>query len=90
MDVVQIITSVGFPIVACLGCAWFIKYITDQHREELSRLSATHKETIDRLTEKHEKESNSWVEALNNNTLVMQQILDELKRGGRDNGQKED
>lgn len=29
-EIIDIIKSVGFPIVACAGMAWWIKYITDQ------------------------------------------------------------
>lgn len=35
----QLITSVGFPIVICLIMCWYIKYLTDSHREETSGLS---------------------------------------------------
>lgn len=29
-ELTQIITSVGFPIVACCVMGWYVKYITDQ------------------------------------------------------------
>ena len=47
--VVQVISSVGFPIVACIGLAYFIANEIKQLRE-----------------------------ALNNNTLVIQKLLDKL------------
>ena len=33
-----LITSVGFPIVCCLGLGWYIKYLTDSHKEEIDSL----------------------------------------------------
>lgn len=39
MEWVQIVSSVGFPIVAVFGCGWFIKYTTDLHKNEIDKLS---------------------------------------------------
>lgn len=42
MDIQQIMTligSVGFPIVACVGLGWYIKYQTDQHRDEIKAMT---------------------------------------------------
>lgn len=42
MDIQQVMTfigSVGFPIVACLGLGWYIKYQADQHRDETKALT---------------------------------------------------
>ncbi len=78
MDWVTIITTVGFPIVAAGACAWFIKYITDAHREELQRMTENHKTEIDTLTNQHRNESQAWTDALNNNTLVIQKLCDKL------------
>lgn len=33
-----LITSVGFPIVCCLGLGWYIKYLTDSHKTEIDSL----------------------------------------------------
>lgn len=33
-EIITAITSVGFPIVACGGLAWYIKYLTDVHKKE--------------------------------------------------------
>lgn len=37
-SIVQIVSSIGFPIVACVGMGWFIKYIMDRHLEETNGL----------------------------------------------------
>lgn len=57
--IVQAISTVGFPIVMCLLFMYYIKYINDQHKDEIDKLS----------------------QSLNNNTLVMQKLLDKLGGG---------
>ena len=65
--ITQVITSVGFPIAACLLMGWYIKTQTDHYREDLSTLNLQHKEEMDKITA-----------ALNNNTLALQKISDAL------------
>lgn len=69
MDWVQLISSVGFPIVACLGMGWYVKYQTDNYREEVRDMQKEHKEEISRITE-----------ALNNNTEALQKLADKLDK----------
>ena len=57
--VVQAISTVGFRIGMCLLFMYYIKYINDQHKDEIDKLS----------------------QSLNNNTLVMQKLLDKLGGG---------
>ena len=33
MDILQLLGSYCFPIVACLGMGWYVKYITDKNME---------------------------------------------------------
>ena len=68
-DIVSIITTVGFPIVACGGMAWYVKYITDRNREDLKE---------ERIM--HESEMSKVTEALNNNTLAIQKLTDYIER----------
>ena len=69
-DIVTIITTVGFPIVACGGMAWYVKYITDKNRDEMNAERAQHNEEMTKVTE-----------ALNNNTLAIQKLTDYIERG---------
>lgn len=39
MDIVTIISSVGFPIAACIGMGWYVKYQGDQHKDETKALT---------------------------------------------------
>ena len=63
----SLITSVGFPIVACLGLGFYVKYQTDKYDASLKDLQAQHKEEITKVTE-----------ALNNNTLALQKLIDKI------------
>lgn len=68
----QIIMTIGFPIVACCACGWFIFYMTKAHREELQRFQDLHNTEIKEITA-----------AINNNTLALQKLVDKI--GGYDN-----
>ena len=39
MDILQLLGSYCFPIVACLGMGWYVKYITDKNMAETSKLN---------------------------------------------------
>ena len=66
-DIVTIITTVGFPIVACGAMGWYVKYISDRHNQEVQRLNEQHQEEMKQVTE-----------ALNNNTLALQKLCDKI------------
>ena len=70
MDWVQLISSVGFPIVACLGMGWYVKYQTDNYRQEVKDMQKEHKEEIQKMSD-----------ALNNNTSALQKLCDKLDGG---------
>lgn len=38
-EAISAIGTVGFPIVACIVMAYYVKYLTDKHREEQERLT---------------------------------------------------
>lgn len=69
-DVVQIISAVGFPIVAALGCAYFVKWQYEQNQKQLEEMRKEHKEEVQKMTD-----------ALNNNTLVIQKLVDKFDKG---------
>lgn len=74
MDVVQLISSVGFPIVACMGMGWYVKYQTDSYKEEVKDMRKEHKDEIAKI-----------IQALNNNTQAVTKLCDKLD-GGAKNG----
>ena len=68
----QIWSAIGqyaFPIVACVVMGWYVKYIQDNYRKDISDISARHKEEMDKVTE-----------ALNNNTIAIQRLTDFIEK----------
>lgn len=47
----QMITAVGFPIVMCLILCWYVKYMTDSHKEEQVSLKKSLNENTKILNE---------------------------------------
>lgn len=81
-DVITIIQTVGFPI-AC-AVAMFIMLQNEQkaHKEESEKLTNTISEMKVAFNNAiHEQESNI-TEAINNNTLVIQKLLDKFEKDG--------
>lgn len=65
----SIIGALGFPIVACIGLAWYVKYQTDLFKVQLEHITTAHNnEMIDMRT------------ALNNNTIALQKLCDKLDK----------
>lgn len=69
-DIVQMVTTVGFPIAMCLILAWYVKTRDEAHTEQ-----------INRITELHKEEARTMTEALQNNTLTIQKLVDILTKG---------
>lgn len=67
-DMVGLISTVGFPILACGAMAWYVKYTNDQHSAQLDDIMAQHQDEMAKVTE-----------ALNNNTLAITKLCDKLE-----------
>lgn len=65
--IMQLIGSYGFPIVACCALAWYFNKINENYRNDLKELNANHKEEVKAMTD-----------AIANNTLVIQKLVDSL------------
>lgn len=59
--IVQIISSLGFPIACCVAMFWQNNKLNESHKAEVSKLN----------------------EAINNNTIALNHIIDKL--GGTNN-----
>lgn len=66
-DILTAIASVGFPIVACCGMAYFFARVNNNYREDIRTMNTEHKEEVQTMTQ-----------AINNNTLVIQRLVDEM------------
>lgn len=68
-EALQAVSAVGFPIVMCGAMAYFVKYVTDKHREETQKLHDQHNQEMKEVTE-----------AINNNTLVFTKLCEKLDK----------
>lgn len=68
-SILTAITTVGFPIVACIAIAWFFNKVNDNYRADIKELQASQKE-----------ETKALVDAVNNNTLIIQKLCDKLDK----------
>lgn len=81
-DVVTIIQTVGFPIACAVAMFMMLQNEQKAHKEESEKLTATiadMKLTFNNAI--HEQESNI-TQAINNNTVVIQKLLDKLEKDG--------
>lgn len=69
MDWMQILTTFGFPVLACIAIAIYVKYIIDAYRKDIKEMREEHKEETEKLAD-----------ALNQNTLVIQKLVDRMDR----------
>ena len=61
--IIDLVGRLGFPIVACVGMAFFIREIIANHKSEMEKVT----------------------EAIQNNTIVIQKLVDKM---GADNDAK--
>lgn len=69
--IITMIGSLGFPIVACVFIAIFFSRTQDNYRADIKEMQTVHKAETDKMTE-----------AINNNNLLLQRILDRLDKEG--------
>lgn len=67
----QSVSTFGFPIVMCGAMSYYVKYITDKHREEVRNLNEQHKE-----------EMMDIVKAVDNNTIALTKLCEKLDKDG--------
>lgn len=66
-EFVQLISNVGFPIACCLIMFLYVNKSQDYHKEEISNLTKEYKTEISELST-----------AINNNTSVMQSLINTI------------
>lgn len=71
MDWISLISSLGFPIVACCCMAIYVKDLTKNNKEEVVELNKQHSEEM--LLFKDEIK-----EALNNNTIALTKLCEKI------------
>ena len=68
-SVVQIISTLGFPIAMCIGACVFIKYQFDSNNKNMEELRKEHKEEVEKMTT-----------AITNNTIALTKITEKLEK----------
>ena len=68
-DIINIITTVGFPIVMCGALAWFVKYSYD-------RFNAM----IDKINTHHDEETKGMIKSLDANTQAIAVLTESIRR----------
>lgn len=76
MEIVDLISNVGFPMACVLVMGWFIKYLSDTNRKERDQ---TRKEYIAEVSQLRK--------TLEQNTLIIQSLREllETMKGNADN-----
>lgn len=67
-QILALIGQYAFPIAACVAMGWYVKYIQDNYRKDISEISTRHKDEMDKVTI-----------ALNNNTIAIQKLTDYIE-----------
>lgn len=65
--VVQLISTVGFPIVMCGVMGYYVKYLNESHKEEINKINDQHKDEVEKLTT-----------TIENNTIVMEKLSSKI------------
>lgn len=68
-EIIQIISTVGFPIAACVGMAWYVKYQTDSNKSEIKEIRETYAARVEAATQ-----------ALHENTLALEKLSERLDK----------
>lgn len=69
----QLISSLGFPIVACICMALYVKEQIKNNREDVKELNAQHSKEMNAFKDEIK-------EALNNNTIALTKLCEKLER----------
>lgn len=72
---VQLISTLGFPIVACICMALYVREQTKNNREDVKELNSQHSKEMETFKDEIK-------EALNNNTIALTKLCEKLDKEG--------
>ena len=78
-DILTIIQTVGFPIAVAIAMSVMLQNEQKAHREETEKLTETITELKITFNSALTDQERSITEAINNNTLVIQKLLDKME-----------
>ena len=76
-EIVNLVTSLGFPIVCVIACAYFINYIIKAEREENQKREEKYIETINQFSVVMDKVNDNLI-ANNKRLEYIENKLDEV------------
>ena len=79
-DFITIIQTVGFPIACAVAMFMMLQSEQKAHKEESDKLTNTVNEMRISFNDAIHQQEDSITEAINNNTLVIQKLLDKLDK----------
>jgi hypothetical protein len=77
-QIVSIIQTVGFPIACAIAMFIMLNNEQKQHKEESEKLTATITDLKVSFQDAINQQKTDMVTALNNNTLVLQKLIDKM------------
>lgn len=77
-QIVQLIQTVGFPIACAIAMFIMLNNETKTHKEETEKLQSTITELKISFSDAINSQKSDMVEAINNNTIVIQKLIDKL------------
>ena len=78
-QVISLIQTVGFPIACAVAMFWMLHNEQKSHKEETQQLTNTITDLKISFAEAINQQKTDMVTAINNNTLVIQQLLDRME-----------
>ena len=77
-NIVQAISTVGFPIVCCAVMAWYVKYQTDKNRQDMLALIEQNRNDRIELDKQHKEEMYDFKVAIDNNTVALTRLCEKI------------
>ena len=78
-QIIQIVSTLGFPVVMCGLMAWYVYHITESYRKDSIKREDQHREEVEKLNEQHKQEMEKVTEAINNNTLALTKLCEKME-----------
>lgn len=80
-DLITIIQTVGFPIACAVAMFLMLQSEQKAHKEESAKLNETITDMKISFNDAIHSQQTTITEAINNNTLVIQKLLDKMEEG---------
>ena len=71
-EIATLISTLGFPIVACVGLGWFCKYMIDNNNHNIEKMFE--------MYDKSNEENREAIKALNESVSRLCDKLDDIRR----------